>query len=231
MKNMANKIINVLIVDDEQIVREGLRYIIDWNTLGFCICGEAANGEDALEMIRQYRPGLVLLDIRMSGMLGTELMEKARSEGFSGAFIILSGYSDFKYAQTALQFGASYYLTKPIDEDELEKAVQDVHEKIEFQLNSETSRNQYLKKAKVTTAKQALEYKHPFMFTSGFWHKIKPNGSFTAKAISIFLNTAFERPKELSTAFKENTIELNIAVTEAIFKNSPRIIVREFVLP
>ncbi len=55
MKNMANKIINVLIVDDEQIVREGLRYIIDWNTLGFCICGEAANGEDALEMIRQYR--------------------------------------------------------------------------------------------------------------------------------------------------------------------------------
>lgn len=49
MKNMANKIINVLIVDDEQIVREGLRYIIDWNTLGFCICGEAANGEDALD--------------------------------------------------------------------------------------------------------------------------------------------------------------------------------------
>ena len=44
MKNMANKIINVLIVDDEQIVREGLRYIIDWNALGFCICGEAANG-------------------------------------------------------------------------------------------------------------------------------------------------------------------------------------------
>ena len=87
---MANKIINVLIVDDEQIVREGLRYIIDWNALGFCICGEAANGEDALEMIRQYRPGLVLLDIRMSGMLGTELMEKVRSEGFSGAFIVLS---------------------------------------------------------------------------------------------------------------------------------------------
>lgn len=41
MKNMANKIINVLIVDDEQIVREGLRYIIDWNALGFCICGES----------------------------------------------------------------------------------------------------------------------------------------------------------------------------------------------
>lgn len=57
MKNMANKIINVLIVDDEQIVREGLRYIIDWNTLGFCICGEAANGEDALENDPPVPPG------------------------------------------------------------------------------------------------------------------------------------------------------------------------------
>lgn len=147
---MTNKIINVLIVDDEQIVREGLRYIIDWTALGFCICGEAANGEDALEMIQRYQPGLVLLDIRMAGMPGTELMEKARSEGFSGAFIVISGYSDFKYAQTALQYGASYYLTKPIDEEELEKAVQDVHEKIESQLENETSRNQYLKKAKTT---------------------------------------------------------------------------------
>ena len=69
---MANKIINVLIVDDEQIVREGLRYIIDWNTLGFCICGEAANGEDALEMNPPVPPrGLVSRVCRMSGMFGT----------------------------------------------------------------------------------------------------------------------------------------------------------------
>ena len=63
---MENPLINVLIVDDEKIVREGIKHLIDWNNLGFCICGEAANGEEALSMIKLYDPGLVLLDIRMN---------------------------------------------------------------------------------------------------------------------------------------------------------------------
>lgn len=147
---MEHELINLLIVDDEKIVRDGLKYILDWNSLGYCICGEAGNGNEALEMINRYQPGLVLLDIRMAGMLGTDLMETARNDGFTGEFIIISGYSDFKYAQTALQFGASFYLTKPIDEDELEKAVISVKEKIKSNMSRETSRNQYIKKAKTT---------------------------------------------------------------------------------
>ncbi len=145
---MEHELINVLIVDDEQLVREGLKYIIDWAKLGFCICGEAGNGTDALEMMKRYQPGLVLLDIRMPGMYGTELMETARQNGYNGAFIILSGYSDFKYAQTALNCGASFYLTKPLDEDELTEAVLSVREKIESENHMTSSRNQYLKKAK-----------------------------------------------------------------------------------
>lgn len=153
---MKNELINVLIVDDEQIVREGLKYVIDWQELGFCICGEAGNGNDAVEMIHKYQPGLVLLDIRMPGMYGTELIEKVRAEGFHGAFIILSGYSDFKYAQTALHNGASFYLTKPIDEEELEKAVCAVREKIENDKMREDSLNQYLRKAKTTVLHDLL---------------------------------------------------------------------------
>lgn len=145
---MENEFINVLIVDDEQIVREGLKYIIDWQKLGFCICGEAGNGTDALAMMNRYHPGLVLLDIRMPGMDGTELMEKARQNGYTGAFIILSGFSDFKYAQTAINFGASFYLTKPLDEDELTDAVLSVKEKIDTDTHLANSRIQYLKKAK-----------------------------------------------------------------------------------
>lgn len=147
---MEHELINLLIVDDEKIVRDGLKYILDWNSLGYCICGEAGSGKEALEMIGRYHPGLVLLDIRMAGMLGTDLMETARKDGFTGEFIIISGYSDFKYAQSALQFGASFYLTKPIDEDELEKSVISVKEKITTNMSRETSRNQYMKKAKTT---------------------------------------------------------------------------------
>ena len=153
---MENELINVLIVDDEQIVREGLKYIIDWNALGFCICGEADNGKKAMEMIEKYQPGLVLLDIRMPGMYGTELMEAVRKNGFTGDFIILSGYSDFKYAQTALHFGASFYLTKPLDEDELTEAVTTIREKIESKKSRSNSLNQYLRKAKTTVLHDLL---------------------------------------------------------------------------
>ena len=73
---MDYTLLDVLIVDDEAIVREGLKYVIDWNALGFCICDDASTGEEAIEKIKKYNPNLVLLDIRMPNMDGTELIEK-----------------------------------------------------------------------------------------------------------------------------------------------------------
>ncbi len=116
----------VLIADDEQNIREGLKYIIDWAALGFCICGEASNGEDTLRLILDKKPNLVLLDIRMPKIYGTDIIRTAREKGYDGKFIILSGYSDFAYAQTAVRYNAGFYLTKPIDEDELAEAVEKI---------------------------------------------------------------------------------------------------------
>ena len=113
----------VLIADDEINIREGLKNIIDWNELGFEVCAEAANGEEALCLILDKKPSLVLLDIRMPKIYGTDLIRMARERGFQGRFIILSGYSDFTYAQTAIQYGVDFYITKPIDEDELQLAI------------------------------------------------------------------------------------------------------------
>ncbi len=115
-----------LIVDDEALIREGLKYIMDWEENGFSLCGEASNGEDALSSICTLNPDLVLMDIRMPKMLGIDVVKAAREQGFNGKFIILSGYSDFKYAQEAIRHGVEYYLTKPIDEDELLEAVQSI---------------------------------------------------------------------------------------------------------
>ena len=127
----------VLIADDEALIRDGLKCIMDWESMGFSICGEASNGEDALKAIISGQPDLVLLDIRMPKMLGLEVVKSARDLDFKGKFIILSGYSDFKYAQEAIRYGVDFYLTKPIDEDELSESVQ----KIRLALDSE-SRNQ-----------------------------------------------------------------------------------------
>lgn len=120
----------VFIADDEQNIREGLKYIVDWEALGFKICGEASNGEATLQAILKENPSLVLLDIRMPKMYGTEIIRIAREKGYKGKFIILSGYSDFTYAKTAIRYGVDFYLTKPLDEDELLTAIEKIREEL-----------------------------------------------------------------------------------------------------
>ena len=139
---------NVFIADDEAIIREGLKFIVSWNELGFSVCGEASNGEDTLTSILELKPDLVLLDIRMPKLQGTEIVQLARERGFKGHFIILSGVSDFKYAQTAIRYGVDFYLTKPIDEDELYQAVTTVRSALLKEQQQTHTINQYREKAK-----------------------------------------------------------------------------------
>lgn len=138
----------ILIVDDESIIRQGLKCIIDWEEYGFSIIGEAANGEDALERILSDSPDLVLLDIRMPRLSGLEVVKQARYNGFRGKVIILSGYSDFNYAKEAITHGVQYYLTKPIEEDELIKIVSDMSRQIGEERRQKQVLGNYLEKAK-----------------------------------------------------------------------------------
>lgn len=110
---------HILIVDDEPIVREGIRELIDWEAYNFTIQAEASDGRDGLEKIMSLQPELVLVDIKMPGLSGMDMICEARKQGFGGTFIILTGYSDFDYAKSAISLGVRGYLLKPIDEDEL----------------------------------------------------------------------------------------------------------------
>jgi two-component system response regulator YesN len=138
----------LFISDDEIDVREGIRYLLNWSELGFYICGEGKNGQDTLDQITKLQPDVVLLDIRMPKLSGLEVVKKAREQGFLGKFILLSGYSDFSYAQEAIRFGVTCYLTKPIDEDELEKAVLEAKESIQIELEMQKKLVQYRDKAR-----------------------------------------------------------------------------------
>lgn len=147
---------NVLIADDERVVLEGLKYIIDWQSLGFTICDTATNGADALEKIRSLNPNLCLLDIRMPKMNGIEVVQAAVEAGYTGKFVILSGVTDFKLAQTAMRYGVDFYLTKPIDENELEQAVSSVYKLIVSEEKNQTFYEQYRDKAKQSILKEIL---------------------------------------------------------------------------
>ena len=146
----------LLIADDESSIREGLKCIVDWDELGFTICGEASNGEEALSRILALNPGLVLLDVKMPKMLGTEVIRRAREAGFQGKCIILSGYSDFGYAQEAIKSGVRFYLTKPIDEDELYQTVSEIKQELAQEKRHSTHFTELQKKAKSVVLQELL---------------------------------------------------------------------------
>ena len=146
----------LFIADDEASIREGLKYIIDWEQLGFRICGEAANGETALSHILALRPSLALLDVKMPKLHGTEIVRLAREAGWQGKCIILSGYSDFRYAQEAITGGVSFYLTKPIDEEELHTAVSKVKTILSAEKQQSHHLDSYRTKAKSIVLKELL---------------------------------------------------------------------------
>ncbi|CAM4012136.1 response regulator [Cohnella lubricantis] len=110
---------SVLIVDDEPWVAYGIRALIDWDSLGFSIIGEAHNGEQALELITERKPSVVISDIRMPKLNGIELLESISKMGLHTKVVFISGYAEFEYAQQAITFGAYAYLLKQVRKQEL----------------------------------------------------------------------------------------------------------------
>lgn len=148
----------VLIVDDEVFVRKGLITIMNECSLQFEVCGEAENGEQALDLIEQLTPELVIVDIRMPVLDGLELIRKVKTEhGHQPLFIILSGYPDFSYAQQALSYNVSYYILKPVDEQELTEALK----KIAHTLNEKQLLSITREKPLVETVIESLLQKEP----------------------------------------------------------------------
>ncbi|KOY16372.1 helix-turn-helix domain-containing protein [Paenibacillus xylanivorans] len=129
---------NVLLVDDEPWVLEGMRTMVNWDKYGFRICGEAENGNAAWAMIKVLHPDLVFTDIHMPSVSGLELIDRSMHELTKPPrFVILSGYDSFEYAKTALEQRVEDYLLKPIDEVEIETILEQMGRKIQEEHASE----------------------------------------------------------------------------------------------
>ncbi len=113
-------LLNVLLVDDEPFIRKGLTALIDWEAEGYRIAGEASNGRNAIQMLNAKEFDVILSDIKMPEMDGIEFLSYVRSNKLGSArFVFLSGFYDFQYAKTGMQYGCCDYILKPIQKDEL----------------------------------------------------------------------------------------------------------------
>lgn len=120
----------VMIIDDETMIRWGIHDLLDWEKEGFIFGEDGKDGRDGLKKLLEYRPDLALVDIKMPGMSGLELIREAKEAGYEGCFIILTGYAEFEFAKQAIQYGVKDYLLKPIEEDELAKCVWRIKEEL-----------------------------------------------------------------------------------------------------
>ena len=142
--------IKVFLVEDERIVREGLRDMIPWEQYGFVFAGEAQDGEVALPMVRRIRPDILITDIKMPFMDGLSLSRLVNRELPDTRIIILSGYDDFEYAQQAIELQVDQYLLKPITKANAIKALEQTKKRIE----EEQDQKEYLQ----TFTREARKY-------------------------------------------------------------------------
>ncbi|PAK55994.1 response regulator [Paenibacillus sp. 7541] len=152
----------VLIADDEWMIREGLKQTIDWESLGCELVGEAADGELALQAIRQHEPDILISDIRMPGIDGLGMASAAKALYPELKIIFLTGFDDFAYAQQAIKLNASDFVLKPTDPDALMQAIQKVCKEIASQRQRSIAMEQLLswKKDGEPLIVQKLLYDH-----------------------------------------------------------------------
>lgn len=130
---MENNTITVIIADDEATIRNGLVEIVSEEEFNAIVLHTADNGKDALSLILQHQPDISIIDINMPELDGLEVIRRSREADCKTCFFILSGYSQFSYAQTAIRYGVKYYFLKPLNisefKDELRKQCQEVLER------------------------------------------------------------------------------------------------------
>ena len=146
---------DVLLVDDEELIRQGIFESVEWDKLNMTVVGQAEDGEEALELYLQHKPQLILTDIKMPFMDGLELVERVKSQDPDTYIVIISGYDEFQYAQKAIKLGASDFILKPIDLEELEKLLHRIS--LEFFEKKKRELEERTMKEKVETSLTILQ--------------------------------------------------------------------------
>lgn len=193
--------LKILIAEDEDIIRKGLAYTIDWLSMGYVVAGEASNGEEGIERIRELRPDVVIADIMMPKVNGIEMIRRVKDE-VRFKSIILTSYAEFEYAKQAIELQASEYLMKPVNVDVLMEVMIKLRQEIEQEREMELlleQKNQGMDIAKFSATEI---YHNPYVIKAIEIIKARFTQKISIESISEELGIS---SSYLSRKFKEET--------------------------
>ena len=150
--------IKVFLVEDEMVIRRGIKNSIDWEKEGYIFCGEASDGELAYPMIIKEKPDILITDIRMPFMDGLELCKLVKEELPNIKILILSGYDEFDYAKEAIRLGVTEYLLKPISTGKLLEALNGVSESIRREKEDKDLVRKYMEEMRENTEHEKQKF-------------------------------------------------------------------------
>lgn len=150
--------IKVFLVEDEMVIRRGIKNSIDWEKEGYIFCGEASDGELAYPMIIKEKPDILITDIRMPFMDGLELCKLVKKELPNIKILILSGYDEFDYAKEAIRLGVTECLLKPISSGKLLEALNGVSESIRREKEDKDLVRKYMEEMRENTEHEKQKF-------------------------------------------------------------------------
>lgn len=210
----------LLIVDDEYFIRDGISSF-EWDRLGFEVIGVAENGKDAIQIIEKNDADVVLTDIRMPVMDGLELCNYIKKTHAHCKVVLLSGYKDFNYARTAIRAGASDYILKPVDMDELEELFVKIKNELDMvqgekknEQNNETPQDSNKSLSCKLVIKNAVEYMKRNYYEDLVLEDV---------ANEVYLSPAYfssQFKKEMNKSFSEYLNEIRIEKAKKLLKEA-----------
>lgn len=186
----------IVVVEDEMRTRRGIVALLKKLSPDYEVVGEAENGLVGSELVTRLNPDLVIADVKMPGMDGIEMLESLRKAGVRCRAVILSGYSEFEYAQKAIKMGVSEYLLKPVTVEDLENTVKNIGREIETERNLEEKQSSFssvehilqnLILGDITDGDKSIEYLNEK-------HNLHPDSEYIA--IVTYLGNDFANRKE-----------------------------------
>ncbi len=196
--------LKVFLVEDEIIMREGIKKNVDWSGAGFEFAGEAGDGELAYPLIQKAKPDILITDIKMPFMDGLELSRLVKQELPETRIILLSGYDEFQYAKEAIEIGIAEYLVKPVTSVQLLDAVKKVEQKIVKDKSKSGENKDDEEKQRQRLFRHMVSGKYPF---SEVLKEAKEQGiGLAANAYNVMLLQIFSEEEETVFCEKVRTL-------------------------